>query len=97
MESKRYEYSSKCIPIAEKEEYMNVLITRTEQFIRNLRWKAFFFKNKSSPSDKNTYGFKSQRTAKQDKDLYAFEKDLWELISNLQFGNQNIQQRFRQC
>ena len=56
MESKRYEYSLKNIPIASKEEYMQVLIVRTEQFIRNLRWKAFFFKNKEKSKAKNTYG-----------------------------------------
>ena len=37
MEVKDYQYSLKCIPTGSKEDYMKVLIARTEQFILNIR------------------------------------------------------------
>ena len=38
-----FNYSMKNIPIPSRDEYLMQLIYSTEKFVRNLRWKCFFF------------------------------------------------------
>ena len=53
--------------------------------MRNLRWRVWHFKNKSTAKDKETYGFKSRASPPQDVDLIPFESDLLLMIRSIQF------------
>ena len=86
MEKFVFAHSQKNIPIPSKKSYLKTLIAKTEDLIQRLRWKTFFFLNPNENSNKkNTYGFKTQKTAPQIPELNNFEKDLADLINNIKF------------
>ena len=62
-----------------------------ESFIKRLRWKVFFFDNKSNSEveldEKLTYGFKSEHCPPQHKALALFENDMYDLAKNIKFRN----------
>ena len=62
---------------------------KLEQFLQRLRWKVWFFENPETPTrKKETYGFKTYKTAPQSKSLTNFESDLADLLSSkIQFTN----------
>ena len=47
MEQVKFEYLMKNIPIPPKQEYLIELIRSVEIFVKNIRWRAFFFLNPS--------------------------------------------------
>jgi len=62
------------------------LLGRTEQFMQCLRWRVFHHLNPDvAVRFKETYGFKTYRTAPQSQELADFEKDLANLVSNVKF------------
>ena len=78
-------YSLKNIPIPSKLEYQRALTTEVEKFLVRCRWKHFFFKNPDGRGKEiNTFGFKSTKYPKTDKDLRDFENDLMEMISSVE-------------
>ena len=73
---------------------MKNLIRRTEQFLRNMRWKAFWAEKKgisgmddkeNSDSNDIISDFKSTKTPPQHELLKPFERDMYNLIGNIQF------------
>ena len=52
MTVKKFEFrhSLKNIPIPQKDVFMKKLISKTEDFIQRIRWKAFFFINPPKPN-----------------------------------------------
>ena len=59
MEKFSVNYSTKNIPLPSQNDYRQRLIEKTEQFLRRMRWKAYFFLNPGTISNtKDTYGFK---------------------------------------
>ena len=89
MESKSIPYSLKNIPIGSDKQYRKLLIDKTEAFLRRMRWRIFFEKNKNAqqiPTPKfETYGFKTERTPPADPDLTGFEEELMRTIVNVKF------------
>ncbi|MCP3850999.1 MAG: hypothetical protein GY694_12290, partial [Gammaproteobacteria bacterium] len=80
--------------------YLNLLIPKVTSFIQRLRWRAFFFiqKTKKKNDDindtqteeeqtKETFGFNTSKSAPPVPALASFENDLYALISNLEFKN----------
>ena len=62
MEKFNIGYSTKNIPLPSQNDFLQRLIEKTEQFLRRMRWKAYFFLNPdASTSSKDTYGFKSTK------------------------------------
>ena len=88
MEKFHFAHSQKSIPIPPQNTYKKILLAKTEDFIQRLRWKTFFFLNpEANKNDKETYGFKTQKTAPQIPELSHFEKDLADLIGDIKFTN----------
>ena len=86
--SRNFGYSMKSIPYPSRQAYINKFISQTEKFIRRLRWKVFFAKNKDQDANKSkpeTFGFPSVSSPPQDTDLKPFETDMRLLIRNLEF------------
>ena len=79
MESKSIPYSLKNISIGSDKQYRKLLIAKTEAFLRRMRWRLFFEKNKNAqpnPTPKlDTYGFKSEHTPPADSDLTGSRKN----------------------
>ena len=87
MEYKNLGYSLKNVPIASKASYMKKLLEKTESMIRRMRWKALFFeKPELKGQDFETYGFKSTKAPPQMQLLNAFETDVYNLVSNVEFN-----------
>ena len=63
---------------------MKSLVSKTEDFLKRLRWKAFFFENEDQEK-KERYGFKTPHTPPQDDDLIEFENDMYELMKSIEF------------
>ena len=82
-------YSTKNIPIPNKNQYLKEMISNLESFIKRLRWKAFFFdfknNNKLGPQQMENFGFNTEKTPPQHKDLLSFETDLYQLVRSLKF------------
>ena len=100
MEKFIYTQSQKNIPIPPKEQYQKQLLGKTEQFLQRIRWKTYFYLNPvENPTFKETYEFKTAKTAPQSKELSKFEEDLANLVSSgLQFSNfrSNFQRKLSQ-
>ena len=83
MEKRDIDFSLKNIPIPKEDDYRDMLIHKTESFIKRLRWKVFWHKNKEAPKDKRkeSYSFKSYKTPPKDPDLEKFEEELMDNFS----------------
>ena len=85
-------YSLKNIPIPDKDSFLKSLLSKTEQFIQRLRWKTFFFLNPDIPKPNiKTFGFKTEKSAPQVKELSDFENDLYSVIEKLEFSRHRSQ------
>ena len=80
-----FNYSLKNIPLPSKKEYILALITAVEKFIKNLRWRAFFFLNPSDRPEKETYGFKTMKATPKIEELKQLEERLRTMIRDLEF------------
>ena len=66
------------------------MVEKVESFVRRLRWKAYPFckENRENNSDQcKNFGFKTVVTPPQNKDLNAFENDMYDMIRNVEFTN----------
>ena len=91
MNKKCFGYSLKSIPIPSQKAYMNLMINQSEKFLRAVRWKVYFYKEKLkqggkvNTGTKNNYGFKSLAAPPLDLDLRQFEQDVKRMVRNLEF------------
>ena len=82
-------YSEKNIPIPSKEDYKIQLISKTEKFIKRMRWKALEFLGNLHSSDKITFGSKSRNCPPIVEELENFENELMFMIKKIQFRKVN--------
>ena len=82
-------YSDKNIPIPSNQDYKIQLISKTEKFIKRMRWKALQFLGKLESTDKLTYGFQTRHCPPVIEQLVDFENDLMLMIKNIQFKRSN--------
>ena len=83
---KDFEYSTKNIPLASKNSFLQKLIEKTQSLIQRMRWKAFFFLNgNTDDTTKETYGFKSKRSPPHVKELDEFEDCMLGMIQRIEF------------
>ena len=84
MEKLQLRYSPKNIPIPSERSYKLQLMDKINQVTKRMRWKAFFYTNKSEDTQK-TYGLKSLNFPPKIKEMVPFEEDLWNLVDQLKF------------
>ena len=90
MERFNLSYSTKNIPLPSRNDYLQRLIEKTEQFLRRMRWKAHFFLNPdTTPCSKETYGFKSTKNPPPIEELKDFEDDMLKMIQSVKFKQVN--------
>ena len=82
-----FNYSMKNIAIPSKNEYLMQLIYSVEKFVRNLRWRAFFYLHPEKRGrEKETFGFNSIRALEESiPELKLFEQRLIALVRDVQF------------
>ena len=87
MDKVQFNYSLKNIPIPSRRSYLLSLLNKVENFIKRLRWKAFFFDTNDHNAENNcpTYGFKTDITPPQHDDLKLFEQDMFNMVRDIQF------------
>ena len=88
MEKLQLRYSPKNIPIPSERSYNSQLMDKIDQVIKRMRWKAFFYTNKSEDTQA-TYGLKSLNCPSKIEEMVPFEKDLWNLVDKLKFRKIN--------
>ena len=73
---------------------MKKLILQTETFLKNMRWRVFWFERKGDIDDDEaneshrkeiTKDFKSTKRPPQNELLKPFERDIYNLIGNIEF------------
>ena len=84
MEKLQLHYSPKNIPIPSERSYKLQLMDKIDQVIKGMRWKAFFYMNRSEDTQE-TYGLKSLNCPPKIKEMVPFEKDLWNLVNKSKF------------
>ena len=90
MERFNLSYSTKNIPLPSRNDYLQRLIEKTEQFLRRMHWKAHFFLNPdTTPCSKETYGFKSTKNPPPIEELKDFEDDMLKMIQSVKFKQVN--------
>ena len=62
-----------------------MMISSLEKFIQTLRWRVIFFLSPFTARTKETYGFKTLKIPEPVDQLKDFEKDLFEMIKNIEF------------
>ena len=66
--------------------YIETLISKSETFVKNIRWRAFFYLNPDLRMyQKETYGFTSTKPPPIIQELKEFQNDLVDLIQNINF------------
>ena len=86
MDTLNIPYSRKNIPLPTKFSYQKQLVKATEKFMRNLRWKVFFFLNPTQKGvKKESFGFKSSNNPPFMKEIKPFEDDMFDLVHNIKF------------
>ena len=98
MNVKNLHCSLKNIPIPQDNAYLKCLVDKTTDFIKRLRWKAFFFEKNNSDNEQESessdsdndepvshYGFRSPRTPPNIRLLKPFEDELYQMIHDVKF------------
>ena len=86
MEKKSFGISDKNIPISRKQEHTIQTIFRSEKLVRRMRWEAKFELNPTERGNrKDTFGIPSQRKAPSIPELKEFERELYNLVANIQY------------
>ena len=100
MERINFGYSLKNIPIPSKKQYLKALIDKTDKFIRRMRWKIYHFdRHNENESDNESeddardsnFGFGTEYCPHSHQALTAFENDLFDLISNLEYNDRRTE------
>ena len=70
-------YSTKNIPIPNNDTYLKLLIDKTSNFIRRLRWRAFYFLKSQEDSFRNdsTDDSREEEPAKVDRPNFGFKSE----------------------
>ena len=97
MEKLQLCYSPKNIPIPSERSYKLQLMDKIDQVIKRMRYKAFFYTNKSKDTQE-TCGLKSLNCPPKIKEMVLLEKDLWNLVNKLKFRKikSNFQRQLNQ-
>ena len=68
-------------------------MNRINQVIKRMRWKAFFYVNRSEDNTQGIFGLKTLNCTP--KSIILFEKDVWNLANKLKFPKirSNFQRR----
>ena len=85
LEKFEFGYSMKNVSLPSQKEYVLSLISSVETFVKNLRWRSFFFLNPQEKPTKNNHGFKSLKAAPKIKELQKLEDSLHDLVKNVKF------------
>ena len=86
MEPFALNFSTKNIPIPSNRYYLKCLLEKTEDFVRRMRWRAFFFDAQTAQANAELkFGFRSRRHPPPIKDLERFEEDLLNLVRKIKF------------
>ena len=75
-----------------------ILLRKIEAFIRNTRWKAYFFLNaidNTSKEGRDRYRFKTKKHPPHIKEMDRFESELIGMVKNIKFKkiHNDIQQQ----
>ena len=76
MEGKSLGYSTKNIPLSNKDVYLKELIGKTEHFHYRIRWRIYYFlKNNKEETETENFGFRTLNAPPKNQILFNFEND----------------------
>lgn len=88
-------YSLRNIPLQPRSILQSKFVDTAEDLFRRMRWKLFHHLNPCSSDPKETFGFKTPKTAPSSPLLQEFENDLLEIVAKVEyrpFSNPLLQQ-----
>ena len=95
-----FNYSKKNIAIPSREEFLLQLIYSVEKFVRNLRWRAYFFLHpEKRGQEKENFGFSSINALEEPvPELKLLEQRLTAMVRDVQFRkySNELQKRLKE-
>ena len=90
-------YSLKNILIPTQKEYIFALLGQVQSFMNRLGWKAFFILNPGTAEEKETFGFRTQKSPPTIPKFDLLQGKIINIISNIKFkkGGNNLQSKMR--
>ena len=85
MEEIKFDYSMKNIPLPNRENYLKKMIHEVQLFFQRFRWRFFWVNNDKPTKEKQTYGFKTEKSAPANNEMTHYENDIIHLISNIEY------------
>ena len=86
MEAKSLGYSTKNIPLGNKDVYLKEPIDKTEHFLRRFRLRVYYFlKNNIEETETENFKFRTLNKTPKNQILYNFGNNLYEMIRKIEF------------
>ena len=86
MERFRLDCSLTNVPLPPKPAFEKHMLVKACDFDERLRWRAFFELNPEAKKEPiRTFGFKTDKAAPQIKELAAFEREFFQLVTNIEY------------
>ena len=85
MEKIQFDYSTKNIPIPNRNTFKIGLLDKVESLIKRMRWKAYFFLNPSTDKNRSQFDLKSRKCPPPIDELKPFEDDLFHMVETIKF------------
>ena len=76
IEGKSLGYSTKNIPLSNKDVYLKEFISKTEHFLCRIRWRIYYFlKNNKEETETENFGLRTLNAPPKNQIPYNFEND----------------------
>ena len=85
MKKTQFDYSTKNIPIPNRNTYKISFLDKVESLIKRMRWKAYFFLNPSTDKNRSQIDLKSCKFPPPIDKLIPFEDDLFHMVETIKF------------
>ena len=85
MEEIKFDYSMKNIPLPNRDNYLKKMIHEVQLFFQRSRWLYFWINQDKQTKKKETYGFKTEKSAPASNEMTHYENDIIHLISNIEY------------
>ena len=96
MDQVNFGYSTKNIPIPEKQDYIERLILQTTKFAKMAKWKAVHYLNETrNRNKKETFGFSTTAPVPPVPELKQLEDELNSMIEKVTFKDEKATSIFQ--
>ena len=89
MEQIYFNFNEKDIPYPTNDIFITMLVSTILTVMTRVRWKLAMYKNPNWRNDKETFGFRTNKSPPKDDDLDTFENLMLDIPNRIRFTNPN--------